>query len=119
MTRVLPGVFASLAVPRVGALTVMAVGQHVAGSGKYYRISWTADEMKAKTLFAPKISAVGEMVAQGTAEIAVLQHQLLFEVPGIEIVGPLPGDLQDATVFSAAIMNAAKIKENLKPGSFA
>jgi molybdate transport system substrate-binding protein len=29
-------------------------------------------------------------------------------VPGIEIVGPLPGDLQGTFVFSAAIMTGAK-----------
>ncbi len=66
------------------------------------------NETKSKTIFAPKTSAVGAMVAKGEAEIGVLQYQLFFSVPGIEIVGPLPGDLQDNTVFSAAIMGGAK-----------
>jgi len=67
-----------------------------------------ASEMKSKTVFAPKAAAVGALVANGEAEIGVLQFQLLFSVPGIEIVGPLPGDLQQTTVFSAAIMGSAK-----------
>jgi molybdate transport system substrate-binding protein len=67
-----------------------------------------ANEMKSKTIFAPKTGAVGVLVASGEAEIGVLQFQLLFSVPDIEIVGPLPGDLQDSTVFSAAIMSSAK-----------
>ena len=63
-----------------------------------------ASEMKSKTVFAPKAAAVGALVANGEAEIGVLQFQLLYSVPGIDIVGPLPGDLQSTTVFSAAIM---------------
>ena len=62
-----------------------------------------ANEMKLKTVFAPKTGAVGEFVACGAAEIGVIQYQLLFSVPGIEIVGPLPGDLQNTVVFSGAI----------------
>ena len=67
-----------------------------------------AAEMKPKTVFAPKASALGGMVANGEAEIGVIQFQLLFSVPGIEIVGPLPGDLQSTTTFSAAIMSSSK-----------
>jgi molybdate transport system substrate-binding protein len=48
------------------------------------------------------------LVANGEAELGVIQYQLLFSIPGIEIVGPLPGDLQQTTVFSAAIMADAK-----------
>lgn len=64
------------------------------------------NEMKAKTVFAPRTGAVGAFVANGEAELGVIQYQLLFSVPGIEIVGPLPGELQDSTVFSGAILSA-------------
>ncbi len=67
-----------------------------------------AAEMKPKTVFAPKASALGGIVANGDAEIGVIQFQLLFSVPGIEIVGPLPGELQNTTVFSAAILDSSK-----------
>jgi molybdate transport system substrate-binding protein len=67
-----------------------------------------ANEMRAKTVFAPNTGAVGGLVASGDAEIGVIQYQLLFLVPGIEIVGPLPGDLQSSTIFSAAILGSAK-----------
>ena len=49
----------------------------------------------------------GHVVAEGKAEIALHQMQELMGVPGIEIVGPLPGDLQETFVFSAAIMTDA------------
>jgi molybdate transport system substrate-binding protein len=69
-----------------------------------------ANEMKPKTVF-PKTAggdAVGALVANGEAEIGVHQFQELIRVAGIEIVGPLPGDLQETIVISAAIMASAK-----------
>jgi molybdate transport system substrate-binding protein len=67
-----------------------------------------AGELKAKTIFAPKAQAVGSLLANGDADLGILQYQLLFGVPGIEIVGPLPGDLQKSTVFSAGLLTASK-----------
>jgi molybdate transport system substrate-binding protein len=67
-----------------------------------------ADEMKSKTVYAPKTGAVGVFVANGEAEIGVVQYQLMFRQPGIDILGPLPGDLQAITVFSAAIIGSAR-----------
>jgi len=67
-----------------------------------------ANEMKPKTIFLPKAGPVGVLVANGEAEIGVQQFQDFIQVAGIEIVGPLPGDLQDTIVFSAAIMAGAK-----------
>jgi molybdate transport system substrate-binding protein len=68
------------------------------------------NEMKSKTVFPnPKAPAeVGVVVANGEAEIGIHIIQELMPVAGIEIVGPLPGDLQDTVIFSAAIMTGAK-----------
>ena len=51
-----------------------------------------ANEMKSKTVFPnPKTPAeVGDLVANGEAEIGVHLIQGLMSVPGIDIVGPLP-----------------------------
>jgi molybdate transport system substrate-binding protein len=38
---------------------------------------------------------VGAAVAAGEAEIAVAQVTELLPIPGIDVVGPLPGDLQN------------------------
>jgi integrase/recombinase XerD len=40
-------VFGALAVPRIGALSIMSLGEHIVGSGGSYRITWSAAEMKA------------------------------------------------------------------------
>jgi len=66
-----------------------------------------ANEMKAKTIF-PKSGPVGVLVANGEAELGVQQIQELMSVAGIEIIGPLPGDLQDTIIFSAAIMASCR-----------
>ena len=75
-----------------------------------------ANEMKSKTVFPnPKAPAeVGALVANGEAEIGVHIIVELMSVAGIDIVGPLPGDLQNTIVFAAAVMASAKDAEAAK-----
>lgn len=58
-----------------------------------------AEEMKAKTVTRPG-GFIGVVVASGEAEIAVQQISELLAVPGIELVGPLPDEVQK--VFETA-----------------
>ncbi|WP_170975456.1 substrate-binding domain-containing protein [Martelella alba] len=51
-----------------------------------------------------------EKLITGEADMAVQQISELLVVPGIDIVGPLPGDLQKATSFSIALFAAARDK---------
>jgi molybdate transport system substrate-binding protein len=69
-----------------------------------------ASEMKSRTIF-PKSGFPGDPVANGEVEIGVGTLQGLIAIAGIEIVGPLPGDLQDTLVFVAAIMASARQTE--------
>jgi molybdate transport system substrate-binding protein len=75
-----------------------------------------ASEMKSKTVFPnPKTPAeVGVLIANGEAEIGVHIIVELISVAGIDIVGPLPGDLQNTIVFAAAVMASAKNAEVAK-----
>jgi len=75
-----------------------------------------ANEMKSKTIFPnPQTPAeVGVLIANGEAEIGVHIIQELIPVAGIDIVGPLPGDLQNTIVFAAAVMASAKDAEAAK-----
>jgi molybdate transport system substrate-binding protein len=66
-----------------------------------------ASEVKPK-IVRGEPGDTGVRVANGEAEIGVTLLSVLTPVAGIEIVGPLPGDLQDTLVFAAAIMAGAK-----------
>jgi molybdate transport system substrate-binding protein len=66
-----------------------------------------AAQVAAKVLIPPSGVPVGEVVANGDAELGVQQISELLPVPGIEIVGPLPTELQKVTVFSAGIFVGA------------
>lgn len=56
----------------------------------------------------------GYLVATGKADIAVHQMQELLAVPGIDIVGPLPDEIQATFVFTAAIPSNSKKMEASK-----
>jgi molybdate transport system substrate-binding protein len=66
-----------------------------------------ADEMKDKARQIPA-TPVGEIVARGDAEIGFQQISELQPVSGIDIVGPLPPELQKITVFSAGIASVSR-----------
>ena len=60
---------------------------------------------KAKT---PAGGIIAEIVAKGDAEMGVQMISELTGVKGTQLVGPLPGNLQMFTVFSAGMMKEAK-----------
>jgi molybdate transport system substrate-binding protein len=65
-----------------------------------------ADEIRRKAVIGD--AYMGEIVVRGDAELAVQQISELMPVAGIDIVGPLPGELQKMSLFAAAIFTAAK-----------
>jgi molybdate transport system substrate-binding protein len=69
-----------------------------------------AEHMKDKARKIPA-TPVGEIVAHGDAEIGLQQISELKPVTGIDIIGPLPSELQKITVFSAGIASVSKEPE--------
>jgi molybdate transport system substrate-binding protein len=69
-----------------------------------------AEEMKDKARKIPA-TPVAEIVAHGDAEIGFQQISELKAVAGVDIVGPLPDELQKITVFSAGIASVSKEPE--------
>jgi molybdate transport system substrate-binding protein len=66
-----------------------------------------ADQVKGKTLQIQS-ERVGNAVARGEAEIGFQQISELRPVPGIDIVGPIPEELQKITIFAAAVAASAR-----------
>lgn len=60
--------------------------------------------MRAKTVLLDKAGLAGVLVAKGSAEIVIQPMQELVVVREIEVVGPLPEELQDTVTYQAAIM---------------
>jgi molybdate transport system substrate-binding protein len=60
-----------------------------------------ADEMKPKTRLTSR--PVAEIVAEGEAEIGMQQIVAILPVKGAELVGPLPGELQNIIVYAAGL----------------
>jgi molybdate transport system substrate-binding protein len=83
-------------------------GVHIART--FERLGIT-EQVRQKLVYSSTPGEAGTMpghtVASGRAEIALHQTQELIAVPGVDIVGPLPGDLHAAFVFSAGIHSKA------------
>jgi len=65
------------------------------------------DQLKAKIVPPIPNVPIGEIVARGDAEIGFQQVSELLPVKGIDYLGPLPPDINEVTVFSAAVHKAA------------
>jgi molybdate transport system substrate-binding protein len=64
-----------------------------------------ASEINARALVTAGFTA--ERLITGEADLAVQQISELKQVPGVEIVGPIPYELQTPAVFSAGRMTAS------------
>jgi molybdate transport system substrate-binding protein len=66
-----------------------------------------AAEMKGKSRLIPG-GAVAEHIARGEAELGIHQISEILPVKGVTLVGPLPADIQNYTVYAAAVGANAK-----------
>ena len=93
-------------------LAAKSIGYSTGPSGLYvlgvFEKLGIAGEIKGKLKQTPSGVFVGTLIASGETEIGFQQISELVHFPGIDYVGPLPGDLQRMTVFSAGIHAGAK-----------
>jgi len=66
------------------------------------------DEVRSKAAVTKPNEPVGGKLVAGEAEIGFHQLSELLPVKGVDIVGPLPAEVQQITVFSGALHSAAK-----------
>ena len=83
----------------IASIPASATGVQLAGV--YERLG-IAEEMKARIKAQPGTAQIAEAVANGEAELAVFILNVLTD-PRLDVVGPLPGDLQREIVYTAGV----------------
>lgn len=76
-------------------------------SNEMFRKMGIADQVAGKARMIPA-EPVGGVVARGDAEIGFQQISELKPIQGIDLLGPLPPEVQKFTVFSAGVVTGAE-----------
>jgi molybdate transport system substrate-binding protein len=90
---------ALLATPSIAFLPASAAGAYVT---KVFDRLGIAEEMTAKTKVQAAPPQIAPAVAKGEAEMGIFLMNVLV-APGVELVGPFPGELQQELVFTSAV----------------
>jgi molybdate transport system substrate-binding protein len=69
------------------------------------------DAIKAKYVAPKGDEPVAAVVARGDAEIGIQQISQLLPAPGIDVVGPFPGDLQKIIAYAANLLTGSTQRE--------
>jgi molybdate transport system substrate-binding protein len=85
----------SYADPAKGGLSGVVAGKAIEKLG-------IAEQMKAKTTLVPGAQAP-ELVAKGEVEFGIAQASEIVPIAGVQLVGPLPGELGSLTLFTGGV----------------
>lgn len=70
-----------------------------------------ADQLRSKSIVIEAPQLVGQALLDGKAEVGLQQMSELLAVPGIEIIGPLPDEVQRVNIIAAAVtVNAVQVE---------
>jgi molybdate transport system substrate-binding protein len=85
----------SYADPAKGGLSGVVAGKAIERLG-------IAEQMKAKTTLVPGAQSP-ELVAKGEVELGIAQASEIVPIAGVQLVGPLPGELGSLTLFAGGV----------------
>jgi molybdate transport system substrate-binding protein len=91
----------------IASIPASATGAQLAGVYEHLGI---AEAMRARTKAQPTPAAIVEAVASGEADVALFGINVLMD-PRLEIVGPLPREIQREVVYVAGIAAGSKEAE--------
>jgi molybdate transport system substrate-binding protein len=100
---------------RRALLAASAIAYSASASGVYVstelykKLGIEAEVMpKSRRILSERVATV---VARGEAEIGFQQVSEILGIPGADLVGPLPAEVQQVTVFSAGVLTNARQPE--------
>jgi molybdate transport system substrate-binding protein len=94
----------------IASVPASAAGAYIA---KVYERLGIGEDMKAKTRVQSGPTAIAPAVAKGEAELGIFLTNV-FNIVGVELVGPFPADLQQELLFASAIAADAKAADAAK-----
>jgi molybdate transport system substrate-binding protein len=65
------------------------------------------EQMKGKTKHPASGGFSGSLLVDGQADIAINSKPELLSVPGVEVIGPLPGDMPYTVIYAAGVQSGA------------
>ena len=84
------------------SITYLKEGASTIHLDKVFARLGIADAVKAKAV-QPTTESVSEMVAAGEVELGIIVIPNILSVPGAELVGPIPEDVQSWIMFTAGV----------------
>lgn len=103
---------------RAAVLAAPTLGYSTGPSGvalaKLFERWGIAETIAPRIVTAPPGVPVGSLVAKGEVALGFQQYSELMNVPGIQIVGPLPPDIQITTTFSAGLASTSTQAEAVR-----
>ncbi|MFM0206111.1 substrate-binding domain-containing protein [Paraburkholderia sediminicola] len=97
---------------RDAVLAARSIGYSTGPSGSHlsrlFERWGIAGTVAPRIVQAPPGVPVGSLIANGDVELGFQQLSELIHLPGIDVIGPLPADIQVSTVFSAAVCTTSE-----------
>lgn len=73
-----------------------------------------SDELRPRIVQAPPGVPVGKLIADGAVELGFQQYSEMMNVPGIDVLGPMPPGCEIVSTFSAGVCAASTRPEAVR-----
>ncbi|HKA58189.1 MAG TPA: substrate-binding domain-containing protein [Gemmatimonadales bacterium] len=94
------------------SIAYLRVGSGIYLAGLLERLG-IAEAVKSKTI-RPESDIVSELVAKGEVEVGMVVITQILTTPGVELVGPLPEEIQSYVTFAAGVSANSKVADEAK-----